>query len=68
LTFLRARSRGERIRRLRRLLVRIEQTEADTRTAQSDAIAEMEALLQSLLPDDLRKRLAVIVIDVSGQV
>jgi len=28
----------------------------------------MEALLQSLLPDDLRKRLAVIVIDVSGQV
>jgi len=30
--------------------------------------AEMAAVLQSLLPDDMRKRLAVIVIDVSGQV
>jgi hypothetical protein len=30
--------------------------------------AEMEAMLRVLLPDDMRKRLAVIVIDVSGDV
>jgi hypothetical protein len=30
--------------------------------------AEMEAMLQTLLPADMRKRLAVIVIDVSGEV
>lgn len=30
--------------------------------------AEMEAMLQSLLPEDMRKRLSVVVIDVSGDV
>ena len=30
--------------------------------------AEMEAILQSLMPDDMRKRLTVIVVDVSGEV
>jgi hypothetical protein len=30
--------------------------------------AEMDAMLRALLPDDMRKRLAVIVIDVSGKV
>ena len=30
--------------------------------------AEMEAILQSMLPEDMRKRLGVIVVDVSGEV
>jgi hypothetical protein len=32
------------------------------------AAAEMEAVLQSLLPSDMRKRLTVIVVDVSGEI